>query len=232
MFTTDFGETPRPAPCGSDPLGTRQLDLVRGRRRRSRYRTTEGAMLDHRIAGRVLQVVVGAEPEVVVLLLSRGIDPPSLVTGEWALLVVGRHDVLPQLGADRFDQVPSVSEDGKIAAQCVLPLKEVTQADSRHRRSSSGGDRPSDPAHAVRVPARPRPETRPHTRMHRITLAWSTRRTQTLGPVRRGDHSPHPFSVVANSRRQVLRPVYAGRMRSMSPTPVPQDLAGRRLVRR
>jgi hypothetical protein len=72
-------------------------------------------VLDHRIPGRVLHVVVGAEAEVVVLLLRRGVHPSTLVAGERALLVVGRDDVLPQLGADGFDQVASVPKEREVA---------------------------------------------------------------------------------------------------------------------
>jgi hypothetical protein len=72
-------------------------------------------MLDHRIAGRVLHVVVGAEPEVVVVLLRRGVHPPTLIAGERALLVVGRDNVLPQLRPNFFEQVPSVPEQREVA---------------------------------------------------------------------------------------------------------------------
>ena len=113
-------------------------------------------MLDHRIAGRVLQVVVGAEPEVVVLLLRRGVHPPTLIAGKRALLVVGRDDVLPQLGPNLFEQVPSVPEEGKVAQQCVLALEQVTHDDSRQRRSSCRGYRGNSSDHAARVAARPR----------------------------------------------------------------------------
>src|SRR6476619_5091832 len=89
-------------------------------RRRARNRRPEGAMLYYRIAGRVFQVVVGAEPEIVVLLLRRGVHPPTLVAGERALLVIGRDDVLPQLGADSLDQVPAVPDEGKLRSSACL----------------------------------------------------------------------------------------------------------------
>ena len=113
MLTTDFGRNaPRRSRAAPITLAHGKFDLVRGHRRRRRHGPTEGAVLDHRIAGRVLHVVVGAEPEVVVLLLRRGVHPPTLIAGERALLVVGRDDVLPQLGADSFDQVPTRARGG------------------------------------------------------------------------------------------------------------------------
>src|SRR6476660_3543564 len=112
MLTTD---------CGRNAPGrprARPITLAHGNfrhRRRARNRRPEGAMLYYRIAGRVFQVVVGAEPEIVVLLLRRGVHPPTLVAGERALLVIGRDDVLPQLGAHSLDQVPAVPDEGEVA---------------------------------------------------------------------------------------------------------------------
>jgi hypothetical protein len=48
----------------------------------------------------LLEVVVGAEPEIVVLTLRRGIHPAALAAAERTLLVVVGDDVLPELGAN------------------------------------------------------------------------------------------------------------------------------------
>ena len=158
-------------------------------------------MFDYRIAGRVLHVVVGAEPEVVVLLLRRGVHPPTLVAGERALLVVGRDDVLPQLGPNLFEQVPSVSEEGEVAQQCVLALEEVPCGDDPQRRGGCGGDGTNDPAHAVSVSpaatARNRLATHPDGNARRPWGALSHPRPSSGG----GGWPPSASWVVAASCR-------------------------------
>ena len=108
---------PRAAPS-TLAHGSRASWPAAGRRRRDR--PAERAVLDDRVAGGVLDVVVGAEAEVVVLLLRRGVDPAPLVAGERPLLVVAGHDVLPQLRPDRLEQVAGVPEHREVAQQRVL----------------------------------------------------------------------------------------------------------------
>ena len=76
------------------------LVRVRGGRRAG---PAEGAVLDDGVALDVLDVVVGAEPEVVVLQLRGGVDPAPLVAAERPLLVVAGDDVLPQLRAEPLE---------------------------------------------------------------------------------------------------------------------------------
>jgi hypothetical protein len=82
-------------------------------------------VLDDRVAHRVLDVVARAEPEVVVLELGRGVDPPALVAAERPLLVVAADDVLPQLGSDVLDPVAGVREHREVPLQCVGLLGQV-----------------------------------------------------------------------------------------------------------
>jgi hypothetical protein len=77
----------------------------------------------------VLDVVVGAEAEVVVLELGRRVHPAALVAAERAFLVVARDDVLPQLGADLLHEVAAVPEHGVVAQQGVSALHQVVRGD-------------------------------------------------------------------------------------------------------
>ena len=98
-------------------------------------------MLDDEIARRLLHLVVGAEAKVIVLPLRRGVHPPALIPAERPLLVVVGHDVLPQLGTDRLEPVPEVTENGKIAKDGVLALRHVVQ----HQHHDGGGEYDPDP---------------------------------------------------------------------------------------
>ena len=92
-------------------------------------------MLDDDVVGRPFEVVVRAEPEVVVGLLTRCVDPPPLVPTEGPLLVIVRDDVLPQLGADRFQDISEVANDGKTSKNGVSLLENVVEHDYHHRES-------------------------------------------------------------------------------------------------
>ena len=72
------------------------------------------------VAADVLDVVVGAEAEVVVLQLGAGVDPPALVTAEGPLLVVARDDVLAQLGTEPLEEEARVAHDREVADDRVL----------------------------------------------------------------------------------------------------------------
>jgi len=98
----------------------------------------------------VLEVVVAAEPEVVVLQLGRGVDPASLVAAERSLLVVAGDDVLPQLRADRLEQLAPVTDDREVPQQRVLLLQQVVRTD-RHGRSD-GSETQSQLPHPCSVP--------------------------------------------------------------------------------
>ena len=60
----------------------------------------------------MLDVVVGAEAEVVVLELGGRVDPAALVAAERPLLVVACDDVLPQLGAEALQEEAQVPVTG------------------------------------------------------------------------------------------------------------------------
>ena len=82
-------------------------------------------MLDDGVIGRRLELVVGAEAEVVVFQLGGRVYPAPVVAAERALLVVVGDDVLTELRADRLEPVPEVADDGEIAQDRVLPLRQV-----------------------------------------------------------------------------------------------------------
>ena len=63
---------------------------------------THDPVFDDDVVGRRFELVIRAEAEVIVLLLTRRVDPPPLVPREGPLLIVVGDDVLPQLGADGF----------------------------------------------------------------------------------------------------------------------------------
>ncbi len=110
----------------------------------------ERAVLDHRIAARVLDVVIGAEAEVVVLLLRRRVHPTTLVAGERAFLVVCRDDVLAQLRTDGLEQVPRVPDDREVAAEVgVFALEEVPRVASG--RADAARQPPDRPDFAVPI---------------------------------------------------------------------------------
>ena len=127
MFTTEAGRNALARPRG--PPSTLALGRPVVGRVVVRQRLGEGAVLDDRVAGSVLDVVVGAEPGVVVLLLRRGVDPGALVAAERPLLVVAGDDVLPQLGADRLQPVAGVRDHRVVAQQRVLLLGQVADRD-------------------------------------------------------------------------------------------------------
>jgi len=68
--------------------------------------------------------------------------PICVGAAERSFFVVAADDVLAQLRADRFQDVAQVSDDGKVAQQRVLLLREVVGGDTqncgdRHRRQDA-----------------------------------------------------------------------------------------------
>ena len=140
-----LAERARPAAGRAEHLGARHPCLLTGRRRRRRRHPGERGVLHDRVRRRVLDVVVGAEAEVVVLELRRGVHPPSLVTTERTLLVVAGHHVLAQLGTDRLDEVAGVADHREVAQQGVTALDEVVHGDGADGEDGRSG--PQDPPH-------------------------------------------------------------------------------------
>src|SRR5690242_1635519 len=107
-----------------------------------RDRAPERLVIDDHVAGRVLDIVVGAEAEVVVLELGRGVHPPALVAAERPFLVVAGDDVLPQLRPDLLDQVAPVADEREVPQDRMPALSQVVR---RNRRSC--GERCRRPSH-------------------------------------------------------------------------------------
>ena len=126
-FTTDDGPERLGPPRGTaEHLGARQRSgRVGVHRLVRRPGDREGHLLDDRVVPRVLEVVVGAEPEVGVLALGRRVHPAPLVAAERPLLVVVGDDVLAQLGTDRLEEEAEVPDDREVAQDGVLLLHEV-----------------------------------------------------------------------------------------------------------
>ena len=171
-------------PRATEDLGGREHDLVSGCRSGGRHGTAEVAVVDDRVPGGELDVVVGPEAEVVVLLLGRGIHPPALVAGEGAFLVVARNHVLPQFGADRLEEVSGVADHREVAQQRVFSLERVTR-----RNSSQGGcrhcpclRRSGEECHAATMPPSTRGErgsVPPSPEPPRVTMDVGVSRADT-----------------------------------------------------
>jgi hypothetical protein len=89
--------------------------------------------LNDEVVRRPFEIVVSSEAEVVVLFLSRGVHPGTLIAVEWSLLVVGCDNVLPQLRTNQFEQISKVSQHREVAQDRVLLLKHVVQ--EHHRQN-------------------------------------------------------------------------------------------------
>src|SRR5262249_44892439 len=87
----------------------------------------------HQVAGGLLQIVVGAEAEVVVLLLRRGVHPAALIAREGPLLVVSRDDVLPQRPAQPLQPVAEVPDHREVVEDGVAALEDVVEPDEQDR---------------------------------------------------------------------------------------------------
>jgi hypothetical protein len=94
----------------------------------------EGAVVHDHVSVGVLQVVVGAEAEVVVLELGRGVDPSALVSAERPLLVVARDDVLAKLRSDGLDPEARVPDHREVPQDRMPTLDQVMGGDGRHSR--------------------------------------------------------------------------------------------------
>jgi hypothetical protein len=85
----------------------------------------EGDLLDDHVRRGQLEIVVGAESEIVVLALGGGVHPSTLVAREGTLFIVAGDDVLLQLWADRLEQISNMADDRKIPKDGVRPLGQV-----------------------------------------------------------------------------------------------------------
>ena len=111
-------------------------------------------MLDDQVVRLQLHLVVGAEPEVVVLAFGGCVDPPPLVAAERTLLVVVGDDVLAELGADGFQPVAEVADEREVSQDGVLPLRQVMQHD-RHEQDDHRGSDPDEHAGILYLGAGP-----------------------------------------------------------------------------
>ena len=110
------------APSGPTKNFRRRQAGLLTHRTMGRMRAPERPMMDDHIAGAVLEVSIGAETEIVVLHLGRGIDPTPLVSAERPLLLVAGNDVLTKLGTDRLQPETCVPHHRKVAQDRMPPL--------------------------------------------------------------------------------------------------------------
>ena len=127
----DHEHTVRPECLGTLPMAAHEL---RARQKmqvvlRLRRLYGESRVLQDQVVGRDLQVVVGSEAEVVVLLLRRRVDPGSLIAGERSFFVVVGDDVLPKLRPDHLEQVAEVPDDREVPQDRMLLLEDVVESD-------------------------------------------------------------------------------------------------------
>ena len=98
-------------------------------------------MPNHQVIVFGLEPVVGAKSKRVVFAFGRGIDPAPLIAAERPLGIVIRDDVLPQLGADPFEQISKVPDDRKVPNDGVAFLHEIVCHEG-HQDDPQHDDRP------------------------------------------------------------------------------------------
>ncbi len=129
-----------------DLRGGQQVLRSRSRGPRRRRRRGERLLLEHRQGLDGVELVVGPEPEGVLLPLRRRVDPAPLVPRERPLLVVGGDDVLPKPGARRFEREARVPDEREVAQDRVASLQHVVGgepgqgADAHDRRESRAAE--------------------------------------------------------------------------------------------
>ena len=105
-------------------------------------------MADDQVVRRRLGLVHRAEAKVVVLAFGGRVHPAALRAAERPLLAVARDDVLPELGAERLEDVAQVSDEGKVAQDRVPALYDVVHREPHEsRHDDSEDDHRSNPAH-------------------------------------------------------------------------------------
>ncbi len=82
----------------------------------------------------MFQIVIRAEAEIVILILRSGIDPPTLFTAEGAFLRITGHNILAQLGPDRFEPVAKVAHDGEVPQDRPFALRDVIDKEADEQR--------------------------------------------------------------------------------------------------
>ena len=90
----------------------------------------EGRLPEDDVVIGVIEIVVGAEPDVGVLTFGGRVHPGPFVAAERTLLVVVGHDVLTQFGADALEDEAEVPDDRVVAQDRVLALHEVVNRDT------------------------------------------------------------------------------------------------------
>src|SRR5688500_16637841 len=115
------------------------------------------AVADQDVAG-TIRVIIGAKPEVVVLVLRGWVDPAPLIARERALLVVAGDDVVAELGTDGLEPVPEVTDDREVAQDRMTLLRHVVEREDQEQRAKADTepcrerhDSQSIPRRAVRV---------------------------------------------------------------------------------
>ena len=132
-----------PTPCLAQHLRARHPIVVA-----VRARQREHALVDDDVIGRRLEIGVGAEREVVVDPLGRGVDPAPLVAVERTFLAVVGDDVLAQLRPHRFEQIAKMADEREISQDGVLALGEVVAGDDRENHDY-GDTHPQPPGHEL-----------------------------------------------------------------------------------
>src|SRR5262249_55423251 len=110
----------------------------------------KGGVANDDVPRRLLEIVVGAEAEIVVLLLRAGVDPAPLIARERSLLVVAGDDVLAQLGTERLEEIAQVADEREVANDGVPSLHEVVNGDDDEERNDPDDD-PQRGRHACRL---------------------------------------------------------------------------------
>ena len=135
------------------PPGTHDLAAPQGRIGRHSAAERERAVAERDVAG-LVDLVVGTEAEVGVLLLGGGIHPAPLVPVEGPFFLVVGDDVLAQLRSDLLQQEAEMPDEWEGAENGVALLEAVVN-EHEHQKRSDDDQPPQPPRHAPEPTASP-----------------------------------------------------------------------------
>ena len=91
---------------------------------------------------RLVNIQLRAERPLVGDTLGALIRKRALCTGEWNRITVRLHEILADFRPDIFEEIPYVTDDRIVAANCTLGLHEVPQPDQRQATEHRSAHKP------------------------------------------------------------------------------------------
>ena len=101
----------------------------------------KGGLFDNQVVRREFEVVVRSEPEIIILILGRCIEPAPLLPAERPLFRVAGNDVLSKFRADCLEQITEMADDRKVAQDGMLTLRQVVDNHRDHETNNDGDKR-------------------------------------------------------------------------------------------